>query len=201
MDNDPRSQRLVVLVKDNGQPPLSATASIMLSVVDRVPESLPDFGDLALSPQYRSNLTLYLIISLGAVSFTFLVAIIVLATIKGVKDRNSCCGFHSKDPATDVVKKSNLNIHISPGSKGPTQCVEINGNNPIGQNYYYKMCLTPESSRSDFMFLKPCSPTGTSSRNNIKEMENKTLTWSPASHSLGTRNGTTSPNEVSDQQK
>ncbi len=122
-------------------------------------------------------------------------------TIKGVKDRNSGCGFHSKDPATDVVKKSNLNIHISPESKGPTQCVEVNGNNPIGQKYCYNMCLTPESSRSDFMFLKPCSPTGTSSRNNIKEMENKTLTWSPASHSLGTWNETTSPNEVSDQQK
>ncbi|XP_052422482.1 protocadherin-10 [Carassius gibelio] len=196
MDNDPRRQRLVVLVKDNGQPPLSATASIMLSVVDSVPESLPDFGDLSLSPQYRSNLTLYLIVSLGAVSFTFLVAIIVLATMKGLKDRHSCCGCYSKDPATDVVKKSNLNIHISPGSKGPTQCVEVNGNNPIGQNYCYKMCLTPESSRSDFMFLKPCSPTGTSSRNNIKEIENKTLTWSPASHSLGTRNGTTSPNEL-----
>ncbi|XDV54073.1 hypothetical protein PO909_022447 [Leuciscus waleckii] len=195
MDNDPRRQRLVVLVKDNGHPPLSATASIMLSVVDSVPESLPDFGDLALSPQYRSNLTLYLIVSLGAVSFTFLVAIIVLATIKGHKDRNSCCGFHSKDPSSDVIKKSNLNIHISPGSKGPTHCVEVNANHPIGQNYCYKMCLTPESSKSDFMFLKPCSPMGTSSRNNIKEMENKTLTWSPTSHSLGTRN-VTSPNEL-----
>ncbi|KAK2871265.1 hypothetical protein Q8A67_023792 [Cirrhinus molitorella] len=168
----------------------------MLSVVDSVPESLPDFGDLAFSPQYRSNLTLYLIVSLGAVSFTFLVAIIVLATIKGLKDRDSCCGFHSKDSESDVIKKSNLNIHISPGSKGPAHCVEVNGNNPIGQNYCYKMCLTPESSKSDFMFLKPCSPTGTSSRNNIKEMEKKTLTWSPASHSLGTRNGTTSPNEL-----
>ncbi|RXN19462.1 protocadherin alpha-C2-like protein [Labeo rohita] len=196
LDNDPRRQRLVVLVKDNGQPPLSATASIMLSVVDSVPESLPDFGDLALSPQYRSNLTLYLIVSLGAVSFTFLVAIIVLATIKGLKDRNSCCGFHSNDSESDVIKKSNLNIHISPGSNRPAHCVEVNGSNPIGQNYCYKMCLTPESSKSDFMFLKPCSPTGTSSRNNIKEMENKTLTWSPASHSLGTRNGTTSPNEL-----
>ncbi|KAK7125911.1 hypothetical protein R3I93_021324 [Phoxinus phoxinus] len=168
----------------------------MLSVVDSVPESLPDFGDLSLSPQYRSNLTLYLIVSLGAVSFTFLVAIIVLATIKGHKDRNSCCGFHSKDPSCDVIKKSNLNIHISPGSKGPTHCVEVNANHPIGQNYCYKMCLTPESSKSDFMFLKPCSPMGTSSRNNIKEIENKTLTWSPTSHSLGTRNGMTSPNEL-----
>ncbi|XP_051973635.1 protocadherin-10-like [Xyrauchen texanus] len=205
VDNDPTRQRLVVLVKDNGQPPLSATASIILSVVDNVPESLPDFGDLALSLQDRSNLTLYLIVSLGTVSFTFLVAIIVLATIKGYRDRNSicdhasfssCCGFRSKGSASDVIIKSNLNMHISSGSKGSTHCVEVNENNPIGQNYCYKMCLTPESSKSDFMFLKPCSPTGTASRNNIKEVENKTLTWSPASHSLGAKNGTTSPNEL-----
>ncbi|KAI7793064.1 protocadherin-10 [Triplophysa rosa] len=207
MDNDPTRQKLVVLIKDNGQPPLSATASISLSVVDNVPESLPGLGDLALSPQYRSNLTLYLIVSLGAVSFTFLVAIIVLATIKGYRDRNSfrdhssslgsCCGFHSKTSDNDSIKRSNLNIHISPGIKGSTHCVEVNGNDPIGQNYYYKMCLTPESSKSDFMFLKPCSPTGTiASRNNIKEVDNKTLTWSPASNSLLTKTERISPNEL-----
>lgn len=206
MDNDPTRQKLVVLIKDNGQPPLSATASIILSVVDNVPESLPDLGDLSLSPQYRSNITLYLIVSLGAVSFTFLVAIIALATIKGYRDRNSardyssplgsCCGFHSKTSDNDSIKKSNFNIHISPGSKGSTHCVEVNGNDPIGQNYYYKMCLTPESSKSEFMFLKPCSPTGTiASRNNIKEVD-KTLTWSPASHSLIAKNERISPNEV-----
>ncbi|XP_051972611.1 protocadherin-10-like [Xyrauchen texanus] len=207
MDNDPTRQRLVVLVKDNGQPPLSATASIILSVVDNVPESLPDFADLAFSPQYWSNLTLYVIVSLGAVSFAFLVAIIVLATIKGYRDGNSvrdyssfssCCGFRSKASASDVILKSNLNTHLSPGSnsKGSTHGVEVNGNIPIGQNYCYKMCLTPESSKCDFMFLKPCSPTGTAFRNNTKEVENKTLTWSSACQRNGVKNGTTSPNEL-----
>nr|XP_055065292.1 protocadherin-10 [Misgurnus anguillicaudatus] len=202
MDNDPTRHKLMVLIKDNGQPPLSATASIILSVVDNAPESLPDLGDLALSPQY-SNLALYLIVSLGAVSFTFLVAIIVLATVKGYRDRNtilhyssSCCGFHSKASTSDNInKKSNLNIHVSPRHKEAAHCVEVNGNDPVGQNYCYKMYLTPESSKSDFMFLKPCSPAGTSSRNNIKDVGHKTLTWSPASHSLVTKNEMISPNE------
>ncbi|KAJ8246902.1 hypothetical protein GJAV_G00256620 [Gymnothorax javanicus] len=121
VDKDATRQRLVILVKDNGQPSLSATVSIILSVVDSVPESLSDFGDLTLSPQSPSNLPLYLIVSLSAISFIFLVAIIVLAAIKCYKDRDSipgynftfseCCAFEP-EPPTEVLKKSNLNLQL-----------------------------------------------------------------------------------------
>ncbi|XP_010900817.1 protocadherin-10 [Esox lucius] len=207
VEKDPIRQRLVILVKDNGQPPLSATVSIILSVVDSVPESLPDFGDLALSPRYRSNLTLFLIVSLGAISFTFLVAIIVLATIKRYRDRRSvrgynfslsgCCGFRSEESTADVFKKSNLNVQITTGTKGSTS-VEANGNGPLSQPYCYKMCLTPESSKSDFMFLKPCSPiTATPQKNNAKGADYPTSGWGAQDHrKLIVNNGATTPNEL-----
>uniref|UniRef100_A0A8C4SIK7 Protocadherin gamma-C3 n=1 Tax=Erpetoichthys calabaricus TaxID=27687 RepID=A0A8C4SIK7_ERPCA len=131
MDKDATRQRLVILVKDNGQPPLSASVSIILSVVDSVPETLSDFGDLTLTQESPSSLTLYLIVSLSSISFIFLVAIIVL-----------------------VFKKSNINLQISSGAKVPTNCVEVNGNSALSQAYCYKVCLTPESAKSDFMFLK-----------------------------------------------
>ncbi|KAK5608986.1 hypothetical protein CRENBAI_017678 [Crenichthys baileyi] len=70
VEKDATRQRLVILIKDNGQPPLSATASIVLTVVDSVPESLSDFGDLTLSPKPPSNLALYLIVSLSTVSLS-----------------------------------------------------------------------------------------------------------------------------------
>eukprot|EP00063_Salmo_salar_P077265 XP_014052100.1 PREDICTED: protocadherin-10-like isoform X1 [Salmo salar] len=208
VEKDPIRQMLVILVKDNGQPPLSATVSIILSVVDNVPESLPDFGDLTLSPQYRSNLTLYLIVSLGVISFTFLVAIIVLAAIKGYRDRHSirrynfslsaCCRFRSEESTTDVFKKSNLNVHITTGTKGSTNCVEANGNGPLSQPYCYKMCLTPESSKSDFMFLKSCSPmNATPQKNNAKGADYPKSGWSAQdSRSLIVNNGPTIPNEL-----
>ncbi|KAJ7996459.1 hypothetical protein DPEC_G00237290 [Dallia pectoralis] len=202
---DPIRQRLVILVKDNGQPPLSATVSIILSVVDSVPASLPDFGDLALSPQYRSNLTLFLIVSLGAISFTFLVAIIVLATIKRYRDRRSirgyhfslsgCCGFRSEESTADVFKKSNLNAQIT-GTKGSTS-VEANGNSPLSQPYCYNMCLTPESFKSDFMFLNPCSQiTATPQKNNAKGAAYRTSGWSAQEHRNLVNNGVTTPKEV-----
>ncbi|XP_042626513.1 protocadherin gamma-A6-like isoform X2 [Cyprinus carpio] len=174
VDKDAIRQRLVILVKDNGQPPLSATVSIILSVVDSVPESLSKFGDLSLSPQPPSNLALYLIVSLSTVSLIFLVAIIVLAAVKCYKDRDSlggyalsslgtaCCSFEPEPPA-DVFKKSNLNLKISTGAKVPTNCVE------------------------------PCSP-GTPRNNTAKGADN--LVLSSQSRCSSVNNGATTPNEL-----
>uniref|UniRef100_A0A8C6WR57 Protocadherin gamma-C3 n=1 Tax=Neogobius melanostomus TaxID=47308 RepID=A0A8C6WR57_9GOBI len=146
VEKDATRQRLVILVKDNGQPPLSGTVSIILTVVDSVPESLSDFGDLTLSPKPPSNLALYLIVSLSTISLIFLVAIIVLAT-------------------------------ISSAAKVPTNCMEANGNSSLSQSYCYKVCLTPESAKSDFMFLKPCSPSSTPRNNEAKSADNS---WNAA---------------------
>ncbi|XP_061644204.1 protocadherin-10 [Phyllopteryx taeniolatus] len=183
-DKDASRHRLVILVKDNGQPPLSATVSVVLTLVDSAPESLSDHGDLTLSPQPPSNLALYLIVSLSTVSLIFLAAIIVLAAVKCYKDRETpsgynlpplarcCCGGFQPEPPPEVFKKSNLNLQISSAAnKVPTNCVEVNGSGGLTQPYCYKVCLTPESSKSDFMFLKPCSPASTPRNNEAKSAE------------------------------
>uniref|UniRef100_A0A3Q3EU88 Protocadherin gamma-C3 n=1 Tax=Labrus bergylta TaxID=56723 RepID=A0A3Q3EU88_9LABR len=190
VEKDPTRHRLVILVKDNGQPPLSATVSIILSVVDSLPDLQPDLGDLSLSPHHSSNFTLYLIVSLGAISFTFLVAIIVLVTVRRLKGRPSnresnfpsisacCCGCCTRSEAsttTEVFKKSNLNVRMSASAPG---CAEATSNGALPQVYCYKMCLTPESSKSDFMFLKPCSPVMSVQQNNAKSTDYLTSGWS-----------------------
>ncbi|XP_026862990.1 protocadherin-10 isoform X2 [Electrophorus electricus] len=204
-DKDATRQRLVILVKDNGQPPLSATVSIILSLVDSVPESLSDFGDLSLSHQPPSSLALYLIVSLSTVSLIFLVAILVLTGVKCYKDRDctssyalssfggACCSFEP-EPPTEVFRKSNLNMQISTGAKVPTNCVEVNSNTgTLSQSYCYKVCLTPESAKSDFMFLKPYSP-GTPRNNVAKGTDN--LAWNAQSRSSSVNNGATTANEL-----
>ncbi|XP_041078573.1 protocadherin alpha-C2-like isoform X2 [Polyodon spathula] len=202
-DKDATRQRLVILVKDNGQPPLSATVSIILSVVDSVPETLSDFSDPALSQESPSNIALYLIISLSSISFIFLVAIIILAAVKCYKDKHStrensfslstCCGFRS-EASTEVFHKSNINLQISSGSKVPTSCVEVSGNGPLSQAYCYKLCLTPESAKSDFMFLKPCS--STKPKNNAKGTDNLATGWGGQNHSHTVNKRANAPNEI-----
>ncbi|XP_077330284.1 protocadherin-10-like isoform X1 [Lithobates pipiens] len=167
-DKDATKHRLLIQVRDNGQPPLSTSVSIVLTVVDSIPETPSELNDLPLNsdPSSTSSLTLYLIVSLGSVSFTFLVAIIVLTVIKCHKDRLSlqdykcslptCCCLRS-EASGDVFKNSNINLQISSGNKVQTNCMESSGSG--SQNYCYKVCLTPESAKSDFMFLKPYNST------------------------------------------
>ncbi|KAK3557936.1 hypothetical protein QTP86_003863 [Hemibagrus guttatus] len=202
VDKDATRHRLVILVKDNGQPSLSATVSLILTLVDGVPESLSDLDEHALSRRVPSNLALYLIVSLSLVSLIFLVAIIVLATLKCYKDRDcprgfglssigaACCTLESEPPA-EACKKSNLNMQISTGTKVPTNCVDSTGT--TAQNYCYKVCLTPESAKSDFMFMKSYSPS-TPRNNAAKEAEN--LAWSSQSRGSSANNGATTPNEL-----
>lgn len=212
VERDATRHRLVILVKDNGQPPLSATVSIILSVVDSLPDSKPDLGDLSLSPYHSSNFTLYLIVSLGAISFTFLVAIIVMVAVRRLKGRPSsresdfptvswscgscccCCCSHSEtSTTTEVFKKSNLNVRMSAGASG---CAEANGNGAQPQVYCYKMCLTPESSKSDFMFLKPYSPVLSVQQNNAKSTDYLTSGWSALDRNELGNNRAATPTEV-----
>lgn len=207
VEKDPTRHRLVILVKDNGQPPLSATVSIILSVVDSLPDSQPDLGDLSQSPHHSSNFTLYLIVSLGAISFTFLVAIIVLVAVRRLKGRASsressfpsisgcccCCSRSETSTTTEVFKKSNLNVRMSTGASG---CAEANSNGALPQVYCYKMCLTPESSKSDFMFLKPCSPVMSVQQNNAKSTDYLTSGWSALDRNELANNRAATPNEV-----
>uniref|UniRef100_A0A3Q1I754 Protocadherin gamma-C3 n=1 Tax=Anabas testudineus TaxID=64144 RepID=A0A3Q1I754_ANATE len=199
-EKDPTRHRLVILVKDNGQPPLTATVSIILSVVDSLPASKPDLGDLSLSPHHSSNFTLYLIVSLGATSFTFLVAIIVLVAVRRLKGRPGgccycccCCSRSETATTTEVFKKSNLNVRMSAGASG---CAETQSNGALPQVYCYKMCLTPESSKSDFMFLKPCSPIMSVQQNNARSTDYLTSGWSTLDHKKLSNNRAATPNEV-----
>ncbi|KAG9335350.1 hypothetical protein JZ751_005352, partial [Albula glossodonta] len=130
-----------------------------------------------MSPQPPTSLPLYLIVSLGSVSFLFLVAILVLAAIKGYRDRHSirgyslslsaCCGFRS-EASTEVLKNSNLNLEISAAAKLQRNCAEGAGSGSVSRAYCYKMCLTPDSTRSDFMFLKPYSQAAGAPQNNAQ---------------------------------
>ncbi|XP_067852696.1 protocadherin-10-like [Heptranchias perlo] len=178
-DRDSPQQRLIVQAKDNGQPPLSATVTIVLTAVDSVPEVKPD---LTREPEPHSDLTLYLIISLGFISFLFLVAIVVLAVIRCHRDRihgygcplipccSSTCLARRRNNSGEMFKKpNNVNLQLAPGNKAAPNGAEVGGSRLPSQAYCYKVCLTPESAKSDFMFLKPYTPRN----NNVENSDSR----------------------------
>ncbi|XP_074957099.1 protocadherin-10-like [Phalacrocorax aristotelis] len=165
LEQDATRQWLVVQVRDGGQPALSATMSLLLSVVETMPQTLSDFSEFSLPPEASSSspLTLYLLVSLGSISFTFLLAILILTAVRSRREHCSCQGdgcsppcCPGSRPSPDSLKTSNLMAQPPTGTTAAT-CLDVPGGGPPG--YCYKVCLRPESAQSDFMFLKPCSPT------------------------------------------
>uniref|UniRef100_K7EXZ2 Cadherin domain-containing protein n=1 Tax=Pelodiscus sinensis TaxID=13735 RepID=K7EXZ2_PELSI len=82
VDRDGLKQSLVVLVKDNGQPPLSATVTVTVAVADSIPELLSDLSSLSAPAQPQSGLTLYLVIAVASVSCVFLTFVIALVALR-----------------------------------------------------------------------------------------------------------------------
>ncbi|CAM5170900.1 unnamed protein product, partial [Natator depressus] len=89
VDKDALKQSLVVLVKDNGQPPLSATATVTVVVADSIPEILSDLSSLSAPADPQSSLTLYLVIAVASVSCLFFTFILVLLALRLRRWRNS----------------------------------------------------------------------------------------------------------------
>uniref|UniRef100_A0A8C3QZ91 Protocadherin gamma-C3 n=1 Tax=Cyanoderma ruficeps TaxID=181631 RepID=A0A8C3QZ91_9PASS len=129
---------LTVEVRDNGEPSMSSSVAITIAVVDRVSKIIPDRRRHFKSPSNYSEVTLYLIIALSAISFVFLFTIIGLSIIK--------CYRYSLLPQ---------------GLKVQPHFIEVRGNGSLTKTYCYKACLTAGSGSDTFMFYNTCGPTGT----------------------------------------
>ncbi|XP_069932332.1 protocadherin gamma-B6 isoform X10 [Oryctolagus cuniculus] len=90
-DRDAARQRLLVAVRDGGQPPLSATATLHLVFADSLQEALPDLSDDPGPSDAQAELQFYLVVALAAISVLFLLAVILAI---GLRLR------HSSSPAT-----------------------------------------------------------------------------------------------------
>ncbi|CAI5652143.1 unnamed protein product [Oreochromis niloticus] len=80
-ETDGAEHKLVILVKDNGNVSLSATATVIVKLVE--PKEAFAASDVKSAAKYEdSNVIFYLMITLGAVSVLFLVSIIVLIAMQ-----------------------------------------------------------------------------------------------------------------------
>ncbi|KAM7388878.1 hypothetical protein PAMP_022887 [Pampus punctatissimus] len=172
---------LLIEVRDHGQPPLSSSASVLVMLVDSVAEGRGggDRGGATKAKDGTLDLTLILIIALGSVSFIFLLVMIVLA-VRCQKDKklniytclasecclgcSSCCSRQSRARKKKLSKsdimlvQSAVNVSGAGTAQVPVEESGSFGSHHQNQNYCYQVCLTPESAKTDLMFLKPCSP-------------------------------------------
>ncbi|XP_078117569.1 protocadherin alpha-8-like [Sander vitreus] len=81
-ETDEAEHKLVILVKDNGNVSLSATATVLVKVVEPKEAFAASDVKSATKNEEENNVTFYLIITLGSVSTLFLISIIVLIAMQ-----------------------------------------------------------------------------------------------------------------------
>ncbi|CAL8237301.1 unnamed protein product [Arctogadus glacialis] len=136
-DSDNMKQNIVVAVKDNGQPSLSATCSMFLLISDNLAE-VPELKDMAYEDS-SSKLTSYLIIALVSVSTFFLTFIIIILGLRFCQRRKPRLLF---DGAVAI-----------PSSYLPPNYADVDGTGTLRSTYNYDAYLTTGSRTSDFKFL------------------------------------------------
>ncbi|XP_030223906.1 protocadherin gamma-A11-like [Gadus morhua] len=136
-DSDNMKQNIVVAVKDNGQPSLSATCSMFLLISDNLAE-VPELKDMAYEDS-SSKLTSYLIIALVSVSTFFLTFIIIILGLRFCRKRKPRLLF---DGAVAI-----------PSSYLPPNYADVDGTGTLRSAYNYDAYLTTGSRTSDFKFL------------------------------------------------
>ncbi|XP_036433471.1 protocadherin alpha-2-like [Colossoma macropomum] len=81
-DNDLKTHPLVIVVSDSGEPPLSATVSIDVVVVESTGDIQTRFKHAPIKEESFSDLNLYLLIAIVSVSVIFLLSLISLIAVK-----------------------------------------------------------------------------------------------------------------------
>uniref|UniRef100_A0A672SQQ8 Cadherin domain-containing protein n=1 Tax=Sinocyclocheilus grahami TaxID=75366 RepID=A0A672SQQ8_SINGR len=115
----------IVVVRDNGQPALSTSVSVTVTIEEKSPDKSTDFRITPHKGTGVTDVTLYLIISLGCVTLVSLLTMTVLL-VRCIRHKggSTCCysrtGFRPQEPHTRT----------------------------------YRPCYSTLSSRSDFVFVK-----------------------------------------------
>ncbi|KAK2904143.1 hypothetical protein Q8A73_010800 [Channa argus] len=136
-ESDSMKQNLIVAVKDNGQPSLSATCSMMLLISDNLAE-VPELKDISYDEK-NSKLTSYLIIALVSVSTFFLTFIIIILGVRFCRRRKPRLLF---DGAVAI-----------PSAYLPPNYADVDGTGTLRSTYNYDAYLTTGSRTSDFKFV------------------------------------------------
>ncbi|XP_032885696.1 protocadherin gamma-C5-like [Amblyraja radiata] len=146
---------LVILVEDNGQPSLSSTVTMNIRVLENSTEGITESSTLVKDPGYFSDPNVYLIIIFSCTSVAFLLIIVLLIGIKCKQDRSIIQGYNSprycynRGDSQDTYK----------GRPAMEETLRYPGTGRVvrvPEPHQYSVCLSPESAKSDFLFLQPC---------------------------------------------
>ncbi|XP_032844379.2 protocadherin alpha-C1 isoform X5 [Tyto alba] len=135
--------KVVVVVRDHGDPPLSSTVTVGILLTDTLPQVLPDFDDSGQPPPLLNATNIYLIVSLACVSFIFAAFLLFLAIVRLCRCQTCCCC-----PADDY-EKCCYSVHMLPTSHLPPDMLEVTGVGKLTHTYLYRASVGLRPSNSN----------------------------------------------------
>nr|XP_035142614.2 protocadherin beta-5 [Callithrix jacchus] len=141
-EREAAKHRLLVLVKDNGEPPRSATATLHVLLVDGFSQPYLPLPEAAPAQAQADSLTVYLVVALASVSSLFLFSVLLFVAVRLCR----------RSRAASVGGCS------VPEGPFPGHLVDVSGTGTLSQSYQYEVCLSGGSGTNEFKFLKPIIP-------------------------------------------
>ncbi|XP_075061018.1 protocadherin gamma-B4-like [Mixophyes fleayi] len=139
-DTESLRQKIVVLVKDNGVPSLSATVTLNLVVAENFQQFEPEIKRQPSHSDTASNTTFYLVIAIALISILFIV--IVLATII-----YKC--HKTNTPTSFEALSRNVYPQFTLG------CPSEISDGSLPFPFSYDVCVTLDSKQNEIAYLKP----------------------------------------------
>ncbi|XP_059030810.1 protocadherin beta-3 [Mustela lutreola] len=143
-ERDAVKHRLLVLVRDHGEPPLSASVTLHVLLVDGFSQPYLPLPDAAAAEARADPLTVYLVVALASVSSLFLFSVLVFVAVRLCRRRRAASGGGCSVPEGPF----------------PGHLVDVSGAGTLSHSYQYEVCLTGGSGTNEFKFLKPIFPNG-----------------------------------------
>ncbi|XP_049642846.1 protocadherin beta-8-like [Suncus etruscus] len=144
-ERDAPKHRLLVLVRDNGEPPLSASVTLHVLLVDGFSQPFLPLPDAAAGAAPDDRLTVYLVVALACVSSLFLFSVLAFVAVRLCRRAGHAAGAGYPYPGL-------------PDGPFPGQLLDASGAGTLSHSYRYEVCLAGGAGTNDFKFLKPILP-------------------------------------------
>ncbi|XP_075066083.1 protocadherin gamma-C5-like isoform X31 [Mixophyes fleayi] len=155
LETENTEQQLLISISDHGDPPLSSTVTVLINVADEVVVEIPKSGHFITNSKPPSDMTLYLIISLVAISLVSLVTFIILLVKclrKESYDSSSSCCFLTESQSKPYTDQYQPALYLN--TDGTLKYMEVRMVPPGTQGQYYQTNFPPAPGQQDFSCMK-----------------------------------------------
>ncbi|XP_028668850.1 protocadherin alpha-8-like isoform X37 [Erpetoichthys calabaricus] len=122
-EKDSALHNLVVIVKDNGDPSLSSTVTLTVSLAETASDALSEFRQKTVTSEDFPKLNIYLLISIVSISLIFVSSLLIFIFIKCHKNETDInkYGSHMISSYPDETWKSSHSQHLKYMMTDPTR--------------------------------------------------------------------------------